>query len=69
MKSITEGELWEIVETGRKNVNNIIIMDGIMDCESTEYSSHALADVMDGKPGMTGSWSQYLGLPIEILTR
>ena len=30
MKRITEGELWDIVETGRYNVKNIRVMDGVM---------------------------------------
>ena len=46
-KRITEGELWEIVETGRKNVNNNRVMDGFTDCDLTEYSSRALANPVD----------------------
>ena len=36
IKSITKGELWELVETGRENVKNIGVMDGVMDCYSNE---------------------------------
>ena len=44
---ITEGELWELVESGRKNVKNNGLLDRVMDNESTEYSSHALADAVN----------------------
>ena len=46
-KRITERELWELVETGRYTVNNNGVLDEVMDCESTEYSSHALDDAMN----------------------
>ena len=48
MKRITEIELWDLVETGRDNVKNIGFMDEIMECEKTKYSSHAIAEVLDG---------------------
>ena len=30
-------------------VKNIYVIDGFMDCDLTEYSSHALAEVTDGE--------------------
>ena len=42
------------METGRDNVNNNGVLDGVMDIESTEYSSHALPEVMDG--GNMNDW-------------
>ena len=48
MKRIMEGELWEIMETGRNNFNDNGVVDGVMYYDSTEYSSHALAEVVDG---------------------
>ena len=47
MKRITEGEIWDIMETGRDNVNNIGVTDEIIECDKTEYSSHPLAKVVD----------------------
>ena len=41
-KRITEIELRELVDTGRENVNNNGVMDGVTDCDSNEYSSHTL---------------------------
>ena len=41
--------LWELLETGRENVNNNRILDGVMDCDLTEYSSHALIIVYYNK--------------------
>ena len=49
MKSITEGEIWELVDTGRENVKNTLVMDDVITCDKTGYFSHALAEVMDGK--------------------
>ena len=46
-RRITKGELWELVKTGRENVNNNRVMDGVTDCESTEYYSHALANTVN----------------------
>ena len=46
-KIIREGELWELVDTGRENLNNNGVIDGVTDCEPTEYSSHALANTVD----------------------
>ena len=49
MKRITEVELWELMDTGRDNVkNNRVTYYGISH-DKTEYSSHALVEVMDGK--------------------
>ena len=33
-----------------------------MDRDLTEYSGHALTEVVDGEMGMTGSWLQDTGL-------
>ena len=49
MKRITEGELWELVETGRDNVNISRVTDKVMERDKTEYSSQALAEVVDGE--------------------
>ena len=46
-KRIIEGELWELVETGRENVKNNGVLDGVMDCDLIEYSSHKLANDMN----------------------
>ena len=47
MKSITKGEIWELVETLRENVKNNGVLDGVIDIDSTEEYSHALADAMN----------------------
>ena len=44
-----EGELWDLVETGRNNVNNNRVIYGSMNNELTEYYSHVLAEVVDGE--------------------
>ena len=49
MKSITEGELWDLVETGSKNVKLTRLTDDVIKSENTEYSSHAPAEVVDGE--------------------
>ena len=49
MKRITEVELWELVDTGRENVKKTGVMNNIITRDKTEYSSHALAEVMYGK--------------------
>ena len=48
-RRITKGELWEIVETRRRNIKSIRVSDKIIERDKTEYSSHALADVMYGE--------------------
>ena len=48
MRRITEGELWEIVDTGRYNVKKTVVTDDIIASDKNEYSSHALAEVVDG---------------------
>ena len=53
MKRITEGELWELVDTGRKNVKKTGFTDDVITRDKNEYSSHALAEVVDGKSGMS----------------
>ena len=49
MKRITEGELWELVDTERENFKNTRVTDDFIRHEMTEYSSHTLAEVVDGK--------------------
>ena len=48
MKRITEVELWELVDAGRENVNNTIVTDDVINGNNTKYTSHALAEVVDG---------------------
>ena len=48
MKRITEGELWELVETGRENVKNARFREDLFKHDKTEYYSHTLAAVADG---------------------
>ena len=48
-KRITEGELWELVDTGRENVKNTRVTDDGISCDKTEYSSHTLAEFADRK--------------------
>ena len=48
-KRITEGELWELVDTGRENVKNTRVTDDTIIRDKTKYSSHSLEEVMDGK--------------------
>ena len=49
MKRITDGELWEIVDTGRENVKNSRVTDDVISLDKNEYSSHTLTEVVDGK--------------------
>ena len=35
------------METGRENVNNNGVLDGVMDHDSNEYSNHEIADAMN----------------------
>ena len=35
------------METGRENVKNNGVTDGVMDCEFIEYYSHTLANTVD----------------------
>ena len=37
------------MDTGMENVNNIRVTDDVISHEKTEYSSHTLAEVVDGK--------------------
>ena len=48
MERITEGELWELMDTGRENVKKTGVTDNIITCDKNEYSSHALSVAMDG---------------------
>ena len=47
MRRITEGELWELVDTARENVNKTGVADDVITRDKTEYSSHALTEVVD----------------------
>ena len=49
MKSITEGELLELVDTGRENFKKTGVVDDVIARDKTEYSSHRLTEVVDGK--------------------
>ena len=49
IKRITEEELWELVGTGRGDVKKTGVMDDVITRDKTEYSSHALAEVVDGE--------------------
>ena len=48
MKRITEGELWEIVETRRENIKIIRVTYDVIKCDKNEYSSHTLSEFVDG---------------------
>ena len=43
MKRIIEGELWELVDTGRDIVKNAGVKYDVINRDKTEYSSHARA--------------------------
>ena len=47
-RRITDGELWELVDTRRGNIKNTGVMDDIITRDKTEYSSYALAEVLYG---------------------
>ena len=49
MKRITEGELWELVDIGRGDVKNNRFMNDVINGDKTEYSSHKLTEIVDGK--------------------
>ena len=49
MKTITEGELWEIMDTGRDNFKNTRVTDDVISRNKTEYSSHTLAEAVGEK--------------------
>ena len=49
MRKIAEGELWELVDTGKENVNKIGVTDDVITHDKTEYSSHTLSEVVNGK--------------------
>ena len=49
MNRITKGGLWELVDTGRENVNKTGVTDDVITHDKTEYFSHALAEVLDEK--------------------
>ena len=48
MRKITEVELWELVDTGRENTKKTGVTDDIITRDNIEYSSHQLAEVVDG---------------------
>ena len=49
MKRITDGEQWELVDTGRENVKNTRVTDDVIIRDKNGYSSHTLVEVVDGK--------------------
>ena len=49
MINITEGELWELVDTVRENVKKTGITDDVIIRDNTEYYSHASTEVGDGE--------------------
>ena len=49
MRSITEGELWEIIYTGRDNYRKTGVTDDVITRNNSEYYSHTLAEIMNGK--------------------
>ena len=49
MRNITEGEIWELVDTGRYNFKKTGFTNDVITRDKTEYSSHALTEVVDGK--------------------
>ena len=48
-KRITDIELRDLLKTGRKNVKDTRVTDHLITRDKTEYSSHALYKVVDGK--------------------
>ena len=48
IQRITEGELWEIVDTGRENFKKIGVTDDFIVCDKTKCSIHAPSVVVDG---------------------
>ena len=49
VKKITKRELWELVDTGRENVNNTRVTDDVISRDKNEYPSHTIAEVVYGK--------------------
>ena len=47
MRRITEGELWELVDTGRENFKKTGVMDDVINHDNTEYSSRTLSEVLN----------------------
>ena len=47
-RRITEGEIWELMDTGRENVKKTGVTDDVITRDKTEYSSHAHAEVVNG---------------------
>ena len=47
MRRITEGELWELVDTGRENFKKTGVMDDVITHNNTEYSSRTLSEVLN----------------------
>ena len=48
MTRMTEGELWELLYTGRDDVKRERVTDDVIACEKTEYSVHTLSEVVNG---------------------
>ena len=47
MRRITEGELWELVDTGRGDIKKTGFTYGVITFDKTEYSNHAFAEVVN----------------------
>ena len=62
---IMEGKLQDIVKIGRENVNNNRVVDGVADCDLTEYSSHVLSNIQN-QENVNRSWLQDLGMVIKF---
>ena len=42
------------MDTRRENVSNTRVTDDVINCEKTEYSTHVLAEVVDGEHKNSG---------------
>ena len=49
MNSITEGNIWELMDTNRENEKNTCVTNDEITHDKTEYYSNTLAEVVDGK--------------------
>ena len=68
VKKITKRELWELVDTGRENVNNTRVTDHVIIRDKTGYSSPSLAEVVGLNIRTVGYWSRDIGLVSNEIT-
>ena len=47
LRMITQGELWELLDTGTENIKNTRVMNNAIAFNKTEYSSQALNEVVN----------------------